>query len=70
MFFFLYFLSFLFIFLSFSPSFALLQHTSLSPNGKLLLIVGDNPESMLVDSQNGKVVLTLLPFWSNNESIL
>ncbi|QCD95340.1 Ca2+/calmodulin-dependent protein kinase [Vigna unguiculata] len=35
------------------------NHTSLSPNGKLLLIVGDNPEAMLVDSQNGKPVDTL-----------
>jgi WD40 repeat protein len=35
----------------------MLQHTSLSPDGKLLLIVGDNPDSMLVDSQNGKVAL-------------
>ncbi|WVY99702.1 hypothetical protein V8G54_025772 [Vigna mungo] len=35
------------------------NHTSLSPNGKLLLIVGDNPEGMLVDSQNGKTVVTL-----------
>lgn len=33
-----------------------LQHTSLSPDGKLLVIVGDNPEGILVDSQTGKVV--------------
>lgn len=32
------------------------QHTSLSPDGKLLVIVGDNPEGLLVDSQTGKVV--------------
>lgn len=32
-----------------------MQHTSLSPDGKLLVIVGDNPEGMLVDSQTGKV---------------
>ena len=32
------------------------QHTSLSPSGKLLVIVGDNPEGMLVDSQTGKVI--------------
>jgi len=32
-----------------------LQHTSLSPDGKLLAIVGDNPEALLVDSQTGKV---------------
>jgi len=28
----------------------------LSPDGKLLVIVGDNPEGLLVDSQTGKVV--------------
>ena len=33
-----------------------LQHTSLSPDGKLLTIVGDNPDGMLVDSQTGKVL--------------
>lgn len=32
-----------------------LQHTSLSPDGKQLVIVGDNPEGLLVDSQSGKV---------------
>lgn len=31
------------------------QHTSLSPNGKLLVIVGDNPQGLLVDAQTGKV---------------
>ncbi|CAJ2638615.1 putative WD-repeat-like protein [Trifolium pratense] len=35
------------------------NHTSLSPDGKLLLIVGDNPDSMLVDSQNGKNIAPL-----------
>ncbi|RDY13513.1 hypothetical protein CR513_01554, partial [Mucuna pruriens] len=35
------------------------NHTSLSPNGKLLLLVGDNPEGMLVDSQNGKTIDSL-----------
>lgn len=35
------------------------NHTSLSPDGKLLLIVGDNPEGMLVDSQNGKTIVPL-----------
>ncbi|ESW20649.1 hypothetical protein PHAVU_005G003900 [Phaseolus vulgaris] len=35
------------------------NHTSLSPNGKLLLIVGDNPEGVLVDSQSGKTVVNL-----------
>lgn len=33
-----------------------LQHTSLSPDGKLLIIVGDNPDGMMVDSQTGKVL--------------
>jgi len=37
----------------------MLQHTSLSPDGKLLLVVGDNPESILVDSQDGKVAVLL-----------
>lgn len=33
-----------------------LQHSSLSPDGKLLIIVGDNPNGMLVDSKSGKVL--------------
>lgn len=32
-----------------------MQHTSLSPDGKLLVIVGDDPAGMLVDSRTGKV---------------
>ncbi|XP_024976570.1 uncharacterized WD repeat-containing protein C2A9.03-like [Cynara cardunculus var. scolymus] len=35
------------------------NHTSISPDGKLLIIVGDNPEGMLVDSSSGKTVATL-----------
>ncbi|XP_062015035.1 uncharacterized WD repeat-containing protein C2A9.03-like isoform X2 [Rosa rugosa] len=35
------------------------NHTSLSPDGKLLVIVGDNPDGMLVDSQTGKTVTPL-----------
>ncbi|CAN6450551.1 unnamed protein product [Victoria cruziana] len=31
------------------------NHTSLSPDGKLLVVVGDNPDGLLVDSQSGKV---------------
>ncbi|GER48123.1 transducin/WD40 repeat-like superfamily protein [Striga asiatica] len=31
------------------------NHTSLSPDGKVIAIVGDNPDGMLVDSQTGKV---------------
>ncbi|KAL6544662.1 hypothetical protein OROMI_023524 [Orobanche minor] len=30
------------------------NHTSLSPDGKIIAIVGDNPDGMLVDSQTGK----------------
>ncbi|KAL6497648.1 hypothetical protein OROHE_027081 [Orobanche hederae] len=35
------------------------NHTSLSPDSKLLAIVGDNPDGMLVDSQTGKTVARL-----------
>ncbi|KAJ9567702.1 hypothetical protein OSB04_003668 [Centaurea solstitialis] len=35
------------------------NHTSISPDGKLLIIVGDNPEGLLVDSSSGKTVATL-----------
>ncbi|GAV74761.1 WD40 domain-containing protein [Cephalotus follicularis] len=35
------------------------NHTSLSPDGKLLTIVGDNPDGMLVDSKTGKTVASL-----------
>ncbi|XP_010534826.1 PREDICTED: uncharacterized WD repeat-containing protein C2A9.03-like [Tarenaya hassleriana] len=35
------------------------NHTSLSPDGKLLTIVGDNPEGLLVDSNTGKTVAML-----------
>ncbi|KAF7113062.1 hypothetical protein RHSIM_RhsimUnG0164800 [Rhododendron simsii] len=37
-----------------------LQHTSLSPDGKFRIIVGDNPEGMLVDSETGKMVASLV----------
>ncbi|KAL0000342.1 hypothetical protein SO802_014123 [Lithocarpus litseifolius] len=33
-----------------------MNHTSVSPDGKLLTIVGDNTEGMLVDSQTGKLL--------------
>ena len=36
--------------------FLYLQHTSLSPDGKLLVIVGDNSDGLLVDSDCGKVI--------------
>ncbi|XP_048323542.1 uncharacterized WD repeat-containing protein C2A9.03 [Ziziphus jujuba] len=35
------------------------NHTSLSPDGKLLVIVGDNPDGLLVDSQTGKTIMPL-----------
>eukprot|EP00262_Sarcandra_glabra_P007211 TRINITY_DN1986_c0_g2_i2.p1 TRINITY_DN1986_c0_g2~~TRINITY_DN1986_c0_g2_i2.p1 ORF type:complete len:174 (-),score=20.32 TRINITY_DN1986_c0_g2_i2:214-735(-) len=36
-----------------------LQHTSLSLDGKLIVIVGDNPDGILVDSQSGKTITSL-----------
>lgn len=36
------------------------NHTSLSPDGKLLIIVGDNPDGMLVDSSTGKTITSLV----------
>ncbi|KAF5796325.1 putative transcription factor WD40-like family [Helianthus annuus] len=35
------------------------NHTSTSPDGKLLTVVGDNPEGLLVDSHSGKTVASL-----------
>ncbi|KAG6470982.1 hypothetical protein ZIOFF_072071 [Zingiber officinale] len=35
------------------------KHTSRSPDGKVLVIVGDDPNSMLVDAHTGKTVHTL-----------
>ncbi|CAN7010772.1 hypothetical protein IGI04_011837 [Brassica rapa subsp. trilocularis] len=35
------------------------NHASLSPNGKLLAIVGDNPEGLIVDPNTGKTLETL-----------
>ncbi|KAG2246143.1 hypothetical protein Bca52824_085771 [Brassica carinata] len=34
-------------------------HASLSPNGKLLAIIGDNPEGLIVDPNSGKTLETL-----------
>lgn len=31
------------------------QHTSLSPDGKLVLVVGDDPDALLIDANSGKV---------------
>ncbi|KAK9152287.1 hypothetical protein Syun_010596 [Stephania yunnanensis] len=35
------------------------NHTSLSPDGKILVVVGDNPEGVLVDSNSGKTITPL-----------
>ncbi|XP_022039597.1 uncharacterized WD repeat-containing protein C2A9.03 isoform X1 [Helianthus annuus] len=35
------------------------NHTSISPDGKLLIVVGDNPVGLLVDSRSGKTVASL-----------
>lgn len=36
------------------------NHTSLSPDSKMLVIVGDNPEGILVDSKTGKTITPLI----------
>uniref|UniRef100_A0A7N1A828 DUF2415 domain-containing protein n=1 Tax=Kalanchoe fedtschenkoi TaxID=63787 RepID=A0A7N1A828_KALFE len=36
-----------------------LQHTSVSPDGKLALVVGDDPDGLLVDSVTGKTISTV-----------
>jgi len=33
-----------------------MQHTSISPDRKLMTVVGDNLDGLLVDPQNGKVL--------------
>lgn len=38
------------------------NHSALSPDGKLLVIVGDNPEGLLVDAKSGK---TLTPLYGH-----
>ncbi|KAL2466992.1 Transducin/WD40 repeat-like superfamily protein [Abeliophyllum distichum] len=35
------------------------NHTSLCPNAKFLIIVGDDPDGMLVDSSSGKIIAHL-----------
>lgn len=35
------------------------NHTSVSPDNKVVLVVGDNPDALLADSQTGKVFATL-----------
>ena len=37
------------------PILYLMQHTSISPDRKLLAVVGDHVDGLLVDSQSGKV---------------
>lgn len=36
------------------------NHTSMCPDGRLITVVGDNCDGVLVDSRNGKVVATLV----------
>ncbi|ERN19030.1 uncharacterized WD repeat-containing protein C2A9.03 [Amborella trichopoda] len=36
------------------------NHTSLSPDGKLIVVVGDHPDGILADSQTGKTIIPLL----------
>jgi hypothetical protein len=33
----------------------LMQHTSLSPDRKVVVIVGDDPDGLLIDASSGKV---------------
>ncbi|KAL0306183.1 UNVERIFIED_CONTAM: putative WD repeat-containing protein C2A9.03 [Sesamum radiatum] len=47
------------------------NHTSLSPDGKLLIIVGDDPEGILVDSRSGKVCeLSIAPLARHMSSVM
>jgi hypothetical protein len=32
-----------------------MQHTSLSPDGKVAIIVGDDPDGLLIDAKSGEV---------------
>jgi hypothetical protein len=41
------------------PLSLLLQHTSLSPDGKLVIIVGDDTDALLIDANSGKVSVLL-----------
>jgi len=36
-----------------------MQHTSLSPDGKLVIIVGDDTDALLIDANSGKVSVLL-----------
>ena len=41
----------------------LMQHTSISPDRRILTVVGDHTEGLLVDSQSGKVKKVLLMWY-------
>lgn len=38
----------------------MVQHTSVSPDSKTVVVVGDNADGLLADSQSGKVRFKLL----------
>lgn len=38
-----------------SPPLFVMQHTSMSPDSKTVVVVGDNSDGLLADSQSGKV---------------
>jgi len=42
--------------MTFGIAFLIKQHTSVSPDRKLLAVVGDDRDALLVDSRNGKVL--------------
>lgn len=45
----------------------LMQHTSMSPDRKLLTVVGDDCDGLLVDARNGRV--SLIATGSYNETL-
>lgn len=47
-----------------------MQHTSMSPDRKLLTVVGDDCNGLLVDARNGRVSLTASGFYNLTFSIL
>lgn len=49
--------------------FLLMQHTSVSPDSKLLTVVGDDLDALLVDSQNGKVFSLMFEFMNLGEEL-
>lgn len=40
-----------------------MQHTSVSPDRRLIAIVGDHVDGLLVDSQSGKVKISKIRIW-------